>query len=38
VKGDRNRKKKINGEMLMIEGRSKIIEEARNNERQGRNL
>lgn len=26
VKGDRNRKKKINGDMLMIEGRSKIIE------------
>jgi hypothetical protein len=25
VKGDRNRKKKINGDMLMIEGRSKII-------------
>lgn len=25
VKGDRNRKKKINGDILMIEGRSKII-------------
>jgi len=24
--------------MLMIEGRSKIIEEARNNDKQGRNL
>jgi NIMA (never in mitosis gene a)-related kinase len=26
VKGDRNRKKKLNNDMLMIEGRSKIIE------------
>lgn len=38
VKGDRNRKKKINGDMLMIEGRSKIIEQARNNDNKGRNL
>lgn len=26
IKGDRSKKKKVNGEMLMIEGRSKIIE------------
>jgi hypothetical protein len=38
AKGDRNRKKKVNAEMLMIEGRSKIIEEARINESKGRNL
>lgn len=38
VKGDRNRKKKLNNDMLMIEGRSKIIEEARINDSKGRNL
>lgn len=38
MKGDRNRKKKINGDMLMIEGRSKIIEEARINDNKGKNL
>ena len=38
VKGDRNRKKKINGDILMIEGRSKIIEEARSNDHKGKNL
>jgi NIMA (never in mitosis gene a)-related kinase len=38
IKGDRNRKKKVNGDILMIEGRSKIIEEARIHDRQGKNL
>lgn len=38
IKGDRNHKKRINGDVLMIEGRSKVIEDARGNERQGRNL
>ena len=38
VKGDRSRKKKINGDILMIEGRSKIIEDARSSDNKGRNL
>jgi hypothetical protein len=38
AKGDRKRKNKISGDMLMIEGRSKIIEEARSNDHKGRNL
>lgn len=33
IKGDRSRKKKISGDILMIEGRSKIIEDARNDNR-----
>ena len=38
VKGDRNRKKKISGDVLMIEGRSKMIEDVRSSDSKGRNL
>lgn len=38
IKGDRNKKKKVANDLLMIEGRSKIIEEGRSVEKHGRNL